>query len=86
MQSDAVFKYFCPIARKWQEKPSVKASTARAFLESVKLRAGKQRAKLNQAMTRAEAWKALLDSIEKIEPEKAIPARVFKNILAEFGR
>ncbi len=85
MQSDAEFRFFCSRTRAWTKKPSVKASTARLFLESVFDRATNQAAKLNPKLTRLEAWNLLSRSIAKVKDDDAINSRIYRNILAEFG-
>ena len=85
MQSDAEFRFFCARTHVWRTKPSVKASTARAFLEEVKNRATDQEAKLNPKLTRCDAWELLSRSIKKVKDDDAINSRIYRNILAEFG-
>ena len=85
MQSDAEFKFFCSRTHVWKKKPSVKASTARDFLESVRPRAGAGEARLNPKLTRLEAWEVLSRSIAKVKDDDAINSRIYRNILAEFG-
>ena len=85
MQSDAEYRFFCARTHGWRTKPSVKASTARAFLEEVKDRATDQEAKLNPKLTKADAWFILSRGIKNVKDDDAINSRIYRNILAEFG-
>ena len=85
MQSDAEFRFFCARTHSWETKPSVKASTARAFLEEVKDRATDQEARLNPKLTKADVWSVLSRSVKNVKDDDAINSRIYRNILAEFG-
>ena len=85
MKPDAKFKRWDWKHRGYVDVPTVKASTARRFLEENKQRATQQSARLNPAMTRAEAFDMLNKDIERLDDDAPIHYRIYKNILREFG-
>ncbi len=85
MRPDTKTKRYNWKRRAFDMVDTVKASTARQFLEENKIRATAQSARLNPAMTRAEAWDVLMNSVKDLEGDAPIHYRIYRNILREFG-
>lgn len=85
MTPDAKVKRYNWKRRAFDLVDTVKASTARRFLQENKIRATRQSARLNSAMTRAEAWDVLMKDIADLEDDVPVHYRIYRNILREFG-
>ena len=85
MKPDATIKRWDWKTRRFVDTPTVKASTARAFLEANKGRATLQSARLNPHLSRKEAWEILSKDVAKLKDDDPVHYRVYKNLLREFG-